>query len=138
MRIFSERGVNRATKFSVNLLISRNEPSITVNIVTFNLVPVYTMTVSELITAENVTLTNCDREEIHSPGSIQPHGLLFVLTEPQLEIVQVSQNTAKRLGVSAQALLGKRLSDLLGTAQVELVKSNLGLLAQFLTSTEPL
>jgi light-regulated signal transduction histidine kinase (bacteriophytochrome) len=80
------------------------------------------MTVSELITAENVTLTNCDREEIHSPGSIQPHGLLFVLTEPQLEIVQVSQNTAKRLGVSAQVLLGKRLSDLLGAAQVELVK----------------
>ena len=42
-----------------------------------------------IITANNVTLNNCDREQIHIPGSIQAHGMLFVLKEPDLEIVRV-------------------------------------------------
>jgi hypothetical protein len=31
-----------------------------------------------------VDLTNCEREPIHIPGSIQPHGVLLVLKEPEL------------------------------------------------------
>jgi light-regulated signal transduction histidine kinase (bacteriophytochrome) len=41
-----------------------------------------------------VDLTNCDREPIHVPGAIQPHGVLLVLHGPNLEIVQVSANAA--------------------------------------------
>ena len=41
-----------------------------------------------------VDLTTCDREPIHIPGSIQPHGVLLVLTEPALTIAQVSENVA--------------------------------------------
>ncbi|MGN6725364.1 MAG: hypothetical protein ACTHLZ_05570, partial [Tepidisphaeraceae bacterium] len=29
--------------------------------------------------ANTIDLTNCDREPIHIPGSIQPHGALLVL-----------------------------------------------------------
>ena len=36
-----------------------------------------------------VSLTNCDREPIHIPRSIQPHGVLMVLAEADLKIVQV-------------------------------------------------
>ena len=39
-----------------------------------------------------VDLTNCDREPIHIPGSIQPHGVLLVMTEPELVVIQVSEN----------------------------------------------
>lgn len=34
-----------------------------------------------------VDLTNCDREPIHRPGLIQPHGILLVLQESTLEII---------------------------------------------------
>lgn len=33
-------------------------------------------------------LTNCEREQIQFAGSIQPHGILLVLREPTLEIIQ--------------------------------------------------
>jgi two-component system, chemotaxis family, sensor kinase Cph1 len=47
------------------------------------------------MTDETIDLTNCDREPIHRPGLIQPHGVLLVLQEPTLEIIQVSSNTQK-------------------------------------------
>jgi light-regulated signal transduction histidine kinase (bacteriophytochrome) len=37
-----------------------------------------------------VDLTDCDREPIHIPGTIQPHGVLLVLAEPALTVAQVS------------------------------------------------
>ena len=33
-----------------------------------------------------VNLTDCDREPIHIPGTIQPFGVLMVLAEPSLTI----------------------------------------------------
>ncbi|HAA32822.1 MAG TPA: cyanobacterial phytochrome A [Cyanobacteria bacterium UBA8553] len=79
------------------------------------------MNLIELVTAQNVTLTNCDREAIHLPGSIQPHGLLFVLTEPHLEIVQLSNNTYNVLGIHPEQLLSKPLSELLNSAQIDAI-----------------
>ncbi|WNG49791.1 GAF domain-containing protein [Archangium minus] len=68
-------------------------------------------------------LTNCDREPIHIPGAIQPHGVLLVLREPMLEIRQVSENVQALLGVTAQDLLGRTLEVLLPSAQVESVRA---------------
>jgi len=66
-----------------------------------------------------VDLTNCDREPIHIPGLIQPHGLLLVLKEPQLEIIQLSNNTFQFLKLHPQQLLNHPLKDLLGSEQIE-------------------
>jgi light-regulated signal transduction histidine kinase (bacteriophytochrome) len=60
-----------------------------------------------------VDLTNCDKEPIHIPGSIQPHGLLFALREPDLLISQVSANVADVLGIPPEQLLGSPLQQLL-------------------------
>lgn len=65
-----------------------------------------------------VDLTNCDKEPIHIPGLIQPHGVLLVLKEPTLEIIQVSNNTSQLLGHQPQDLLGRSLSDLLDAKQI--------------------
>ena len=46
-----------------------------------------------------VDLTNCDREPIHIPGSIQPHGVLLVMTEPELVVMQVSENVIDHIGM---------------------------------------
>ena len=59
-------------------------------------------------------LTNCERELIHLAGSVQPHGLLLTLSEQKLHIVQISANAQALLGVSADALVGKPVSELGG------------------------
>ncbi|HWO30496.1 MAG TPA: hypothetical protein VNO32_17010, partial [Candidatus Acidoferrum sp.] len=65
------------------------------------------------ITAKNVDLTNCDREQIQFAGAILPHGVMLVLQEPEFTIVQASQNTAPAFGVEASVLVGGDLSKLL-------------------------
>ena len=66
-------------------------------------------------------LANCADEPIRFPGAIQPHGLLLTLSEPALEIIQVSANVETLLDRAPEALIGQPLVDLLGevhTAQV--------------------
>lgn len=60
-----------------------------------------------------VDLSNCDREPIHIPGTIQPHGVLLALTEPDLTIVQASTNSQALLGIAHDDLLGATLPDIL-------------------------
>lgn len=76
------------------------------------------MNLTEFITANNVNLNNCDREQIHLPGSIQPHGVLFVLSEPDLQVEQVSNNTEIFLGISPDSLLGQNLAILFDDEQI--------------------
>ena len=55
----------------------------------------------------------CDREPIHIPGGIQPHGALVVVAEPALTVTQASENFAAHTGVAAAQILGKPLATLL-------------------------
>jgi light-regulated signal transduction histidine kinase (bacteriophytochrome) len=52
-------------------------------------------------------LSNCDRELIQYPGSIQPHGVLLVMDAAQPVILQASANAGAMLGVSAVDLVGQ-------------------------------
>jgi light-regulated signal transduction histidine kinase (bacteriophytochrome) len=45
--------------------------------------------------SHEVDPTTCDREPIHIPGRIQPHGLLLVLEEPALTVLQASTNVSR-------------------------------------------
>ncbi|MBZ5738224.1 SpoIIE family protein phosphatase [Nocardioides mangrovi] len=65
-------------------------------------------------------LTTCDREPIHIPGAIQPHGILLALDD-DLRAVMVSANVEGMLGVTPQAALGRRLADLVGAPAAEQV-----------------
>ena len=58
----------------------------------------------------------CAREAIHIPGSIQPHGFLFVLNAADRSVAAVSQNAAEVLGMSPLALVGRPIDDFLETA----------------------
>jgi two-component system, chemotaxis family, sensor kinase Cph1 len=69
-------------------------------------------------------LNNCELEPIHIPGSIQPHGVLLILSEPELKILQVSQNADFYFGEKAQNLLGQSLADLLTPEALSMVKQN--------------
>ena len=57
-------------------------------------------------------LSNCEREQIHLAGSIQPHGVLLRLDEPSLIIVQISANAPEIL--AAGDLVGQPLAALQG------------------------
>ena len=59
-------------------------------------------------------LTNCERELIQLAGSIQPHGLLLVLDQPDGVILQASANAADLLGVVNGPLIGTTLAGLAG------------------------
>jgi PAS domain S-box-containing protein len=61
-------------------------------------------------------LSNCEREQIHVAGSIQPHGALLAVREPDLTVVQASANAAAFLGLGG-GLLGRRLQDLEGNLE---------------------
>jgi light-regulated signal transduction histidine kinase (bacteriophytochrome) len=58
-------------------------------------------------------LTTCDREPIHIPGSIQPHGALLVFDRESLEVEQVAGDTRLLLGVDAEKIPGTPISKLL-------------------------
>ncbi|MGR6967963.1 SpoIIE family protein phosphatase [Geodermatophilus sp. URMC 61] len=68
-----------------------------------------------------VDLSNCEREPIHVPGSIQPRGVLLAVTEPDLVVEQVSENLADLVGVDPADALGRRLPDVLGVVAGESV-----------------
>lgn len=65
---------------------------------------------------------SCDTDPIHTPGSIQPHGVLFVVDEPDLRIRQASANAAEIWNRSIESILDRRLDELMGAGAVECLK----------------
>lgn len=74
--------------------------------------------------ASPTDLAGCDREPIHVPGSIQPHGVLLVLSEPDHAVVQASANTGELVGV-AEAL-GQPLEAVVGAAVAAKLRTEMG------------
>ncbi|HMI85431.1 MAG TPA: ATP-binding protein [Polyangiaceae bacterium] len=72
-----------------------------------------------------VDLANCDREPIHVPGAIQPHGVLIALSEPSLAVALVSENIGDHLGLRVDEVRNQPLSAVLDAASVEQVRSAL-------------
>ena len=57
-------------------------------------------------------LTACEREPIHSPGTVEPNGAMLVLGEDALTILQASSNISTFLNVAPEELLGMSLTKL--------------------------
>jgi light-regulated signal transduction histidine kinase (bacteriophytochrome) len=57
-------------------------------------------------------LTNCERELIHLPASIQPHGAILILHPTKLHVLQASLNAAAILGPWGRSPLGVSLDTL--------------------------
>jgi chemotaxis family two-component system sensor kinase Cph1 len=56
-----------------------------------------------------VTLDTCDKEPIHIPGAVQPHGVLFACHGDDWAVSQVSDNVETVFGEPAEAVLGRPL-----------------------------
>jgi light-regulated signal transduction histidine kinase (bacteriophytochrome) len=60
-----------------------------------------------------VDLTTCDREPIHIPGSIQPHGVLLVVDRDTGHVEQCAGDTRFLIGVEPARVVGTPLAEVL-------------------------
>ncbi|SEP04554.1 SpoIIE family protein phosphatase [Trujillonella endophytica] len=68
-----------------------------------------------------IDLSNCEREPIHVPGSIQPRGVLLTVDEPGQVVQQASRNLADLIGVPWESALGRSLAEVLGVPAADAV-----------------
>ena len=75
------------------------------------------------LSKSELNLTNCDREPIHIPAAIQPHGALLVVNTEDWSIVQLSENVNEYFERSPEQLLNQPLSGLLNDEQIQEIKA---------------
>jgi two-component system, chemotaxis family, sensor kinase Cph1 len=68
-----------------------------------------------------IDLSNCEREPIHVPGSVQPRGVLIAVSDPDYVVQQASENLADLVGVGWREALGRPLAAVLGVAPAEAI-----------------
>lgn len=73
-------------------------------------------------TADSVELMLCAEEPIHIPGSVQPHGVLLALSDPDLLIRQVSANIEAILHIPLASACGSGVSTVLGVEAAEALR----------------
>ena len=74
---------------------------------------------------QNINLTGLVEIPIHTTNQIQPHGVLLVLRETDLKILQVSTNIVNILSIEPSQILEKSLEDLLDPFQIKQIKTGL-------------
>jgi light-regulated signal transduction histidine kinase (bacteriophytochrome) len=79
------------------------------------------------------SITNCDREPIHIPGAILPHGAMLVLDDKTLDIIQVAGDVKGLLGSGLEDLLGRSAATIFRPQQME----NLRALSTHLSLLKP-
>ncbi len=72
-----------------------------------------------------IDINSWEQKPINISAQIQSHGVLLVLEEPELKILQVSSNTSSILGISPENILHQKLEDLLDPFQVDRLKTGL-------------
>ncbi len=81
------------------------------------------MTPAETSSSQSLDLSNCEREPIHIPGSIQPHGLLLALRQIDWTIAHISNNCQELIGFEPQDLLNQRLNILFTRSELDYLTS---------------
>jgi light-regulated signal transduction histidine kinase (bacteriophytochrome)/CheY-like chemotaxis protein len=80
-----------------------------------------------LADAPIVDLTNCDREPIHIPGSIQPIGFLLALTQDWM-VARASGNIDRFVDCSAEALIGRPVTECISPSALHAMRNRLAIL----------
>jgi chemotaxis family two-component system sensor kinase Cph1 len=71
-------------------------------------------------------LSTCDREPIHIPGSIQPHGVLLVVDRQGLAVEQTAGDTKSHIGIDSEQVIGMPLSLILDSDTMKFTNQHLG------------
>ena len=78
-----------------------------------------------LVTKTDINLQSLEQLAIHKTVQVQSYGVLVVLSEPDLIIQQISNNTNYWFGVPTANLIGAPLEDLFDSFQLEPLKMGL-------------
>jgi len=74
---------------------------------------------------QEINLTSLKQPSIHVLTQIQPHGVVLILQESDLTILQVSRNSSTALGIVAEQLLGRSLDSILDPFQFDRLQAGL-------------
>lgn len=66
---------------------------------------------------------DCDREPIHTPGAIQPHGCMLICALPEWTVVSASGNSDSFFGRPPAKLRGRAISELLPSETVHRLRN---------------
>ena len=77
------------------------------------------------IKRHGTTLEKCEHEPVQTPGCIQAHGVLLVLRQSDLTILQVSENSRAWLGLDPDELLGRPASGAVGASIAGIIRQAL-------------
>ena len=72
-------------------------------------------------------LVLCHQEPIRTPGSVQPHGVLFALSEAELVVTHVSASVESLLGRAPDTVLGERFGALFGDGCERMLRDSLAM-----------
>ena len=78
-----------------------------------------------LVTKTDINLQSLEQLAIHKTVQVQSYGVLVVLSEPDLIIQQISNNTNYWFGIPAANLIGAPLEELFDSFQLEPLKMGL-------------
>ncbi len=81
------------------------------------------MKLKDIVNRDNVTLTNCEHEPIHIPGSIQAHGFLLAVNATTFDIKFCSGNVSSYINLSPSEVLQKNIQELVGDTIFELLQT---------------
>jgi two-component system, chemotaxis family, sensor kinase Cph1 len=74
---------------------------------------------------QDLQLASLKQPSIHILTKIQSHGVVLVLQEPDLRVIQVSNNTLNTFGLDPMLILGQPLEQILDSFQVDLFREGL-------------
>ncbi len=74
---------------------------------------------------KDTNLGRLAQEPIHLYNRIQPYGIVIILQEPELKIIQISNNAPSMLGTSINNLIDKNLEEIFDSFQIEKIKEGL-------------
>ena len=77
------------------------------------------MNIKNLVNPESFTITNCEDEPIHIPGSIQPHGFLLGVEKDTSRIIYCSENCCEYFELSLTEILDKPLADFFSKEELD-------------------
>ena len=73
----------------------------------------------------DISLSDCEKEQIHIPELIQPHGYVLVFNKNTHIITRYSENFEHLIEQAKDKLIGKRISDVIPSSVYKIIKTKL-------------
>ncbi|HAC62591.1 MAG TPA: hypothetical protein DCF68_03405, partial [Cyanothece sp. UBA12306] len=83
------------------------------------------MSITNFLEKNPDILTKLENNYLEFPGTIQEQGILLVLQEPELIILQASENIFKIWGLGATELINQHISKFLSQSELETLQKQI-------------